>query len=179
MNVYGFEVPPLSRKQIRAHARRLRACIGWAGPYFPIVDFIELALPKLIPGFYLEVCAARELDENHAVTYPNKKIIRVREDVYDGACADRGRDRLTLAHEVGHLLLHADIPLARSSSRTGLPPYRDSEWQANCFGGELLVPADHIHLCQHIHEVAPLFRVSLRAAEVQWRACHRDGLVKE
>jgi hypothetical protein len=44
-----------------------------------------------------------------------------------------------------------------------------SEWQANCFGGELLMSVDHIHLCRDSWDAMLLFGVSLEAADYQWR----------
>lgn len=44
----------------------------------------------------------------HGETIPSENRIRIREDVYERACNGYGRDRLTMAHELGHLLLHRD-----------------------------------------------------------------------
>ena len=77
----------------------------------------------------------------HGETYPSKNIMRIREDVYLRAAAGEGRDRLTIAHEVGHLFLHEDdsIALCRLAPDEQLEPFEDPEWQADCFGGELLM----------------------------------------
>ena len=49
-----------------------------------------------------------------------------------------------MAHELGHLLLHRveTITLAREDG--DIPPYKDPEWQANAFAGELLAPYEYI-----------------------------------
>jgi Zn-dependent peptidase ImmA (M78 family) len=55
--------------------------------------------------------------------------------------------------------------------------YRQSEWQADAFGGELLVAAHFIHQCTSAREAASLFGVSDAAAQTQWRAFQKDRLV--
>lgn len=67
----------------------------------------------------------------HGETIPSENRIRIREDVYERACNGYGRDRLTMAHELGHLLLHRveTITLAREDG--DISPYKDPEWQTN------------------------------------------------
>ena len=83
------------------------------------------------------------MGNKHGETYPSKNLIRIREDVYLNAINGSGRDRLTIAHEIGHLLLHDDdnIALCRLEPNEKLKAYEDPEWQANAFGGELLAPS--------------------------------------
>jgi hypothetical protein len=40
------------------------------------------------------------------------------------------------------------LGITNKPAKAKTPAFRSSEWQANCFGGELLVSADHIHLCK-------------------------------
>lgn len=102
--------------------------------------FLENILPILIPDFQLEIVPREEMGNKHGETYPSKNLIRIREDVYMNAVEGNGRDRLTIAHEIGHLLLHDDdsIALCRLEPNEKLKPYEDPEWQADAFGGELL-----------------------------------------
>lgn len=140
MTLQGFVVPPLSRSDIRKIALSIRKEIGLQEPYFPIVEFIELILPRLISGFYFDIMSESEMGPVHGATFPEKSLIQIREDVYDGACNGNGRDRFTIAHEVGHFFLHGEAVLTRRFDGKQLPRYKDSEWQADCFAGELLVP---------------------------------------
>lgn len=83
------------------------------------------------------------MGNKHGETYPSKHLICIREDVYYRAAQGKGRDRLTVAHEVGHLLLHDDDSIAycRMESLEKLRRFEDPEWQANVFGGEILAPS--------------------------------------
>ena len=54
---------------------------------------------------------------------------------------------------------------AKKELVANIPNYRNSERQANCFGGELQISAEHVYLCENAEEVSKLFRVSLEAEE--------------
>src|ERR1700687_5858547 len=136
-------VPPRSRLAIRGIAGEVRRQLGWSQPRFPIVEVLEHLLPTILDGYELQVCDADELGVNHGLTYPDENLIKLRQDVYERACDGAGRDRMTLAHELGHLVLHRNLGMARVPPQAVVPAYMDSEWQANCFGGELLISAEH------------------------------------
>jgi IrrE N-terminal-like domain len=79
--------------------------------------------------------------------------IWMRREFYDALFTENSntvRARSTLAHELGHAVLHQAEVLAgrhnpqiltmRRAPREQLKPYRDSEWQAYAFAGSLLAP---------------------------------------
>lgn len=171
-------VPPRSRAEIRGIAVGLRQHLSWSTPRFPIVEVLEHVLPTILDGYELQICAADELGVNHGLTYPDDNLIKIRGDVYERACDGEGRDRMTLAHELGHLVLHRNLGLARLPADAAVPTYMDSEWQANCFGGELLVCATHMHLCSTMTDVEIMFGVSGQAAATQWETYKREGIIR-
>ena len=132
---------------------------------------VENVLPILIPDFQFEVVPVYQMGSKHGETYPSKNLIRIREDVYLRAAAGEGRDRLTIAHEAGHLFLHEDdcIALCRLAPSEKLKPYEDPEWQANAFGGELLA-SSYLIKGMTIMEVSEKCGVSVSAAKVQLRS---------
>lgn len=177
-----FEVPPQSRVKLRGLAGLVRKFVPVLGPYFPIVDVIELRFAALDEPFAisLDVRETEELGGDHAQSIPSERLIMVRKDVYRGACEDRGRDRFTLAHELGHVLLHPDAVHARRCRRQEIKAYCNSEWQANAFAAELLMPVEHIHLCSSIADVMRIFGVSHDAANYQVNEIYlREGFIKQ
>lgn len=170
-------VPPRSRAAIREIAHMVRDVVSCTVPRFPIVEVLEHVLPTLFPRYVLEICDSTEMGVNHGLTYPEEWRIQLREDIYERACDGEGRDRMTLAHELGHLILHQNVAFARKSPDAAVPSYMDSEWQANCFGGELLVCSRHIQCCSNTADVERVFGVSSQAASTQWDACSRDGFI--
>lgn len=67
------------------------------------------------------------------------------------------RARSTLAHEIGHAVLHTEEVrmgrerpeemVLRRSLRSNLKPYQDSEWQAHAFAGAFLIPRSALEGC--------------------------------
>jgi Zn-dependent peptidase ImmA (M78 family) len=108
--------------------------MGTDKPSFPIVQFLDVLLPKHFPQFVLEILTPTDMGAAHGLTYPDQHVIRVREDVYERAYQGEGRDRMTLAHELGHYILHSGLGLARMPAHESIPAYQDSEWQAKPSG---------------------------------------------
>ena len=172
MNCY--KASAVSRNDIREYVYWIKKQVGLEQVlYFPIVSFLENILPVLIPGFCLEIVPKQEMGNKHGETFPSKNLIRIREDVYLRAINGEGRDRLTIAHEIGHLFLHDDeaISLCRLAPNQVLKPYEDPEWQANAFGGELLA-SSYLIRGMSVASVQVKCGVSSSAARTQLRAIH-------
>lgn len=172
MNYY--KANPVSRHEIRKIVREIKSAAESGGRlYFPILPFSENVLPILIPNFQFEVVPVSEMGCKHGETYPTKKLIRIREDIYLRAAEGKGRDRLTIAHEVGHLFMHADncISLCRLTPNEKLKPYEDPEWQANAFGGELLA-SSYLIKGMEIQDISEKCGVSISAARTQIKSLH-------
>lgn len=135
---------PVSREQIRKMAWIVRKASGEENRlYFDIVRFLDVVLPKIDPEFSLIIEEKEKLGECHGLTYPDRNEIHIREDVYDRALDGSGRDRLTMAHELFHLLQHEkrNISYARAEGGQRVAAFRNPEWQADAFGGEFLIPS--------------------------------------
>lgn len=181
MSLIAAEAKPLSRKQIRDYSTRLR---GWLGldrePYVDVERLVDIVLPSVIPAFHYDVRTKGEMGDKHGEADPSDMRISLREDVYQGMVNGVGRDRFTTMHEVAHLLLHQPdrIILNRTTQTKALQAFRDPEWQANCLAGEFL--GSHLFLSRYsnCYELADAVGLSYQAAEVQWSAFRKDGLVK-
>ena len=174
-----FEVPPRSYNEIVHVASSVRSYIRLDGGWFPIVEFLELAMPIIYPGFSFESGETDEMGMNHGLTIPSQNTVMLRNDVHLGACDGVGRDRFTAAHELGHYLLHRDVPLKYHRAVSGgLKAYVDSEWQANEFAAALLMPAEGVASCQSLEEVCVKFGVSTQAAQTQIRKLYKKQVLK-
>src|SRR5262245_35382510 len=135
----GYRVPPKSRKVLRGEASHFRSALGFADKaWFPIIDVYEFLLPKLWEEFHFEILTKEEMGKEHAIAYPGEARIEIREDIYARACKHEGRDRYTLCHELGHIVLQHSRSFLESSSPPSWKTYEDSEWQADAFAAELL-----------------------------------------
>jgi len=169
------EVPPLSQNDVFEIAMGVRKQLGIQIDSFPIVQVLEFVMPQVFPGFNLEVAEHEEMGINHGLTIPTENVIRLRIDVYEGLVEGRGRDRFTAAHELGHYLMHRNVPIQFHRAENGqLPPFKNSEWQANRFAGALLMPIDKMKQCRTLQEVMERFDVSWDAARV-----HNDILARK
>jgi Zn-dependent peptidase ImmA (M78 family) len=168
----SYVATPLSRSNIKSITKKIRDMLGLTNTiWFPIVEFLELVMPQIDPEFVLDIQTYDELGEYHGLTYPDEHKIIIREDVYKRAISGVGRDRLTIAHEIGHYLLHKKgaVVLARGSGEE-LPAYKDPEWQATAFAGELLVPSCLVR-GMNVTRVTECCGVSYSAARKQLKHC--------
>ena len=160
---------PLSRKDIRRMAYIIRKIAGSHETlFFDIVRFLEVTLPKIDESFSFVVLPKSVMGECHGLTYPDRNEIQIREDVYERACEGSGRDRMTMAHELFHLLQHEkeNISFARVADDGEIETFRDPEWQSDAFGGELLVP-HHLVRGMTAEQIADKCKVSIKAARCQ------------
>jgi hypothetical protein len=178
--MHGQEVPPQSRANLRKLATVIRGAFGISETSaFPAMEVLEWGMPLLFADFWLEVCPSRELGDKHGETFPGRHLIRIREDVYEGACNGKGRDRFTVTHEMGHLILLDEVALSyarKTLPTTELPAFRDSEWQANALAGELLMPLGAIRRMSPV-EIATRYGVTDSAVETQIKALRREGVL--
>ncbi|MDU7823411.1 MAG: ImmA/IrrE family metallo-endopeptidase [Veillonella sp.] len=163
----GLSVPPLSLKQIRKRCELIRRIfnIPLNAP-IDIVKVFEYILTQI--GVEFEIVPKHEMGAKHGETIPSENRIRIREDVYERACYGHGRDRLTMAHELGHLLLHRVETITFAREDGDIPPYKDPEWQANAFAGELLAPYEYIK-DMSIIDIASHYGITEKAASIQRR----------
>ncbi len=166
----GFIVPPRKKSDIYKIATDIRNCfrslISEEGR-LPI-DVIYELLPDMLPGFVCEVMEPWQMGLDHGRTFPSRQTIWLREDVYDGMCQGKGRDRFTAAHELGHFFLHQNVSFARAmDSSTKI--YCNSEWQANTFASALLIDEVLLSQCRSLQEVVERFGVTADAARVRFK----------
>lgn len=166
LDIQEMVVPSLSRKAIRGLAFRLRQALQLENVLrFPIVESMEL-LAATVDDFELEICTIGEMKHFHGLTMENG-IIRIREDVYLDAVKGDGCARDTMAHELGHWLMHRGNKAHAKLAGGVVPAYASPEWQAKAFAGELLVPCHLITRTMGVREVAEKCGVSCSAAKYQ------------
>ena len=159
----GFTVRGLSMLDISKKTKALRLmAFSFIDKYgcFDVVRFLEQVYQKFI------IVEDEELPDAYAKTLPTGEII-IRRSVYERACAGSGRDRFTIAHELGHCFLHLDqISMARAATSAD-KNYNNSEWQANEFAAQLLMPFSLVkdNYCLSDEELAERFGVSRECAK--------------
>lgn len=134
---------------------------------FPVLDFVEKVLPRIVENFNFIVVSPDELKNCYGVTDITDYTIQIREDVYYRAINGNKRDIFTIAHEIGHLFLHSNQKVKLARGESSMKIYESTEWQADTFAAALLIPADKINNNDNKFTVASRFGVSVQAAEVR------------
>lgn len=159
-------VAPLSRAAIEAAAAQVRAALGIASTQrIDMLRMIELVLPRHLPNFSWEIVEDRELGDAEATTSTVARHIKIGQRCYDGALAGVERYLFTLAHELGHLLLHTGKP--SSLARGSVKAYVDPEWQADAFAAAFIAPAEMVQSCSCQSELMRRSGLSRPAAEIR------------
>ena len=171
----GLPVPGLTWEECQCRATALRRLIGLHQTELPhILEVIEGHIVPL--GLEIDVRETADMSVE-AETFPDIGWMNIREDVYHEAIQDSMRARFTLSHELGHLFLHGGLTgYARSVGPASHPFYCDSEWQADLFAAEFLMPrASVCELCGVPADIAAVFRVSSTAARIRWKQLTERG----
>ena len=169
MEIGAYKAKPLSRLQIRDIVSRMKKKIGLKEiAYIDVIKVLEEFLQTLYSEFSYEYVDDCELPDALAVTMPNDNKIVITKSVRDGALQGNGRDRFTIMHEIGHLVLHRGARVIFVANQENIMPYEELEWQADAFAGEFLMDYD-ITKDMSVEEIVENCGVSLAAAKFQHR----------
>jgi Zn-dependent peptidase ImmA (M78 family) len=170
--LHGVRVPPLWINDIRSIASSLRSNseLSAAEP-FPALHFLEWSMQEIVQNFDFEIVESLpDGDEARAFPdgaphYPDGPVIQVLPHVYERAATNNGRARLTVLHECGHVLLHRHVAVHHRGPRGAeLKPWENSEWQANQFAAELLMPVESFNSHRDLDDYIAEMGVSREAA---------------
>jgi len=165
----GWRVRPISIVQIRFSAQHARKILLRKDPtFFPMAEFVERLFEYAI---VVDVVDGDLLPAGvDACCVPERAEISLSLETYFAACNDVPRARFTVIHELGHLVLAHSRSFHRDNGRS-IPAFEDSEWQANQFAAEFLMPlqqmrakrlitADALMLEYHVSEPAARRRIT-------------------
>lgn len=119
----------------------------------------QLHLPQVLEnihilrkGWFFVSCAAADMPSGYlGLVEPADQVLRLREDVYEGLCRGHPEHIFTAAHEIGHMVLHSELALARvESCRDPASLRQQTEEEADRFAHMLLQhdPAVLLSACQ-------------------------------
>lgn len=177
-SVSRYVAEPKSRNDLRQMALGFRRSLKLDNtPFFPVERVLEI-MSFIFPKFNWCIVDDDKMPaQEHANTDVIACTINIKQSVYDRACSGAGRDRMTIAHEIGHYLLLCEygVRFCRNYDNDNSKLYCDPKWQAKCFAGELLMPA---HLVKDLaaEEIANTCGVSIDAAKYQYNVIHKGGV---
>ena len=156
---------PMSRKDIFKIARIVRLFSNRDSEVsFDVVRFLEHDMLNFDPDFYVQIVPDGDMGVKHAEACPSEHTIRIAESVYIRAVAGSGRARGTIAHEIGHYIMHDGTSVRCARTHELVPTFQDPEWQAKVFQSALLAP-EHIIRNMTVDEVSIKCGISWDAAD--------------
>jgi Zn-dependent peptidase ImmA (M78 family) len=179
-----FQAGPLSDAEIEATAESLRERLGI--PANEVPDIVAILSRNEIPTRYgtktlsLSIVADGALEGDEARTLvlsgSGKVEIEVETSIWEKAKNGPGRSLMTLAHELGHAVLHEKpVPLARAKLETKRPnfvhTYESAEHQAKYFASAFLMARQMVLRFSSAEALARACRVSLQAATIRMQQC--------
>jgi Zn-dependent peptidase ImmA (M78 family) len=169
-----FRVKPRPAKAIEATTLAWRHALGVTNNWAPdMVRLIESDLPNVLPTpFALVVRDDADMADAEAYTEFNPAHIAIRKSTYYLARKFDGRSRMTLAHELGHLVMHVSDgprPRAVEAKRSEIPHFESAEWQASKFASLFLMPTHIVRQVESVESLIAYCRVSRQAAEIRFK----------
>jgi len=123
------------------------------GQAIPIHELLAASRLTEVAGAAVTIRADGDLHEEAVSEYRRGAVaVWLRADVWEGAQAGNARFRFTVAHEIGHVVLHRsdlihhrgcafrDILTATEKLPPEVPIFCSPEWQANAWAGAFLMP---------------------------------------
>ncbi|WP_080753463.1 ImmA/IrrE family metallo-endopeptidase [Janthinobacterium lividum] len=173
----GFRVKPLSVDKIREKAMSIRPLLLKEQQPCNLANFVE-SLENF--GITYDIVEDSFLPRGvEASCLPEKRLIYITLSTYDAICRNDERARFTIFHELGHLLLAHSRSFHRDS-HPSFPVFENSEWQADQFAAEILMPLEAI-LRDSLTEAWQLqerFGVSYQAATYRLYKLRSKGEMK-
>lgn len=153
----GMKVAPMSYAKLEEVADGvwdlLPKCTGVKGDAWKIDAGRLLEGTLSQAGFGYHVASVEELDECAAFAIPERKLVVLREDVYDGLYAESVFSRSTVVHEFSHIVLNHAVTLHRGAPKGKHQFFEDSEWQAKALTAAITMPVSACRKAQTLHEL--------------------------
>jgi hypothetical protein len=176
-----YRVNPRSDAEVHDLARKARAEFGFASVsrLDPIAclkhDWVETTFGK--KRLFFDARPDAELGEDDAFTSydflpDGRPLVRitVKDSVYQQAWLGLGRARMTLAHELGHAIMHQGVRMARRSQGNlryaSIATYQSAEHHARVFAAALLIHPEIAEKLDSDEEISVEFGVSIEAANI-------------
>lgn len=157
-------VVPRSRKQIEAIASAVRSLLGVSrSGRIALQPILEFALDDIVDEAFFRIVDDAELGGAEAMTDGREPVITLSASTYMKLEKGDYRARMTVAHEIGHLILHSGQIVFHFEEPINDNRF-DPEWQADQFAAALLMPREAFAKMTTVHQAMKTFGVSKPAA---------------
>lgn len=178
--IHDYPVKRMSQDDIESAARSIRAACGISNVLVPdVLDLIRNKAPHIKKTRDLTLVIRPDGfmgdREAYAVSFPNR--IFARADLIDAASRSDAKARVILFHEFSHIYLHPGAEKAWMTSGNVTPSFisneESAEWQATALSLATLVDARLAANVQSPAELAEVFNIDLKHAELRYEVLSR------
>jgi hypothetical protein len=173
---HDYRVTRRSNSEVRQLAKKARLAFGIADARrVDILACVKSPTVWTVRGtqrLNFQVRPDAEMGPDDASTSYGKGIvtIAVKQSVYDAALVGEGRARNTLAHELGHAVMHDGPPMARRAEGNITPKwikaFESAEHQAKVFAAAFLINDEIASRLSTAEEISIELGVSLESATI-------------
>lgn len=178
----GMKVAPQSYKKLEVAADQLRPMLPFessgSGSNYKIDGWRLLEKTLRRAGYEPHVEEVSELKDCAAFTIPDKRLVVLRNDVYEGLFVGNVFSRSTVVHELAHIVLGHHVTLHRGAVLGKHEFYEDSEWQAKAMTAAVMMPLDACRKASSAEELAEMCGTSVQAARYRLERLQKDGLLQ-
>lgn len=174
----GFKVTPMSYAKLEDVAERLSPLLpkvaGSGGNRVDAWRALEITLRNA--GYEYRSEETASLQNCAAFTIPERRLIVLREDVYDGLFEESVFSRSTVIHELSHIVLEHAVTLQRGP----IGQHRfceDSEWQAKALTAAVMMPLAACRSVSSEFDLAQLCGTSVQAANYRLDRLVKGGVI--
>ncbi|WP_444996699.1 ImmA/IrrE family metallo-endopeptidase [Aliikangiella sp. IMCC44359] len=172
----GYKVERLNQKNIMQKAASLRGAaqhfITLDTGYFDLGEFVCYLLDNNDILFEMQI-VEDELTQEEGIAIPSKNGIAMPDHVFNSLMDNQPRARFTVAHELGHLMLHEQKVYYLNGIDSWHHHEEDSEWQANMFAAHLLIDFEKAKNLKTADQIATQFGVSMEVAMIYMKNIKR------
>jgi hypothetical protein len=175
----GFRVRGRGVADIRLSADNVRKILAIGD------DLQKINVGLFLDNLSVEYGITYDVLEHHEMPHPDVEAccdpssmtMYIRSDVFESGCWQDPRSRFTVMHELGHALLGHERTINRQKPEHETKIYEDSEWQANQFAAEILMPLDVIkkYSLNSALDIQTHFNVSFLAANNRVNQLNKRG----
>lgn len=179
----GMKVAPQSYKSLEAAADQLRPLLPFeqarSGPSRRIDGWrlLEQTLPRVKYNYHYE--GIDTLKDCAAFTIPDRELVVLREDVYEGLFTGNVFSRSTVVHELAHIVLEHHVTLHRGATLGKHQFFEDSEWQAKAMTAAVMMPLDACRGVSCAEDLAEMCGTSVQSARYRLERLQKDGLIEK
>lgn len=174
----GMKVAPQSYRTLEAAATQLRVFLPKVESNQHKIDgwrLLEKTLRQAEYEHHYE--SEHELQDCAAFTIPDKKLVVLRQDVYDGLFENNPFSLSTVVHELSHIVLNHHVTCHRGAVLGKHKFYEDSEWQAKAMTAAIMMPIEVCNEVSSAEELASICGTSKQAARYRLERLEKDGLI--